>query len=140
MEFQSRPYPNSQQLCKARNVGCKLGPRLRQGQSTPRLFFSSSTKRSGFHQHRSEGSCWVSLCREMMKIVILQVPASTPAHGAFRSTSRELGKLVGRTVLSVSTHRLHWHPGFCVPSGGLGFCSLLCPCCLWVTTPDAEKP
>lgn len=45
----------------------------------------------------------------------LTAPAAIPAHRAFGSMSHELGRLVGRIVLSVPTHSLHWHPCFVCP-------------------------
>lgn len=66
--------------------------------------------------------------------------AAIPVHRAFGSMSRELGGLVGTIVLSVSTHSLHWHPGFVCPQ--LAWGSVACYVHIaWgnCTTPDREK-
>lgn len=71
----------------------------------------------------------------------LIAPAAIPAHRAFGSMSCELGRLVGRIVLSVSTHSLHWHLGFVCPRAAWG--SVACYVHIgWgnCTTPDAGKP
>lgn len=140
MEVQSVPYLSSQQPCKAGMWAERWAPGSGRGKA-PLALFSSSTKRSGFLQHTSEVSSWLVLplqrnggdC-DLTGTCISACPRSrafVPYHVS--------GEAWGRIVLSVSTHSLHWHPGFVFPQV-TRFCTSLCPYALWVTTPNTENP
>lgn len=139
MEFHSHDLSQtSQQPCKvvmwAESWAPGFNRELAANQPPPPALFPSNTKRSGFHQHTSEVSRlapWplVFLPQRSGEEFDLPGLCSRTCPQSLSSRVTRAGEACGENCVVCLDPQSSLASRFYVPSGGLGFCGLLCPYC-----------